>query len=106
VSLFVLIHRPGPSWQAGVGFPSQDGITDHIGFMRRMDDEGRLVLGGPFDDEWVGSDATPVGMAIIEADSLQDAEALAASDASVQSGLIEVTVRAWGPRMGSALPRS
>jgi uncharacterized protein YciI len=105
VSLFVLIHRPGARWQAGEQFQAQDGIMDHIGFMRRMDQEGRLVLGGPFEDEWVGSsDSTPVGMAIITAESLSEAQALADSDASVQSTLIAVTVRPWGPRMGSALP--
>jgi uncharacterized protein YciI len=104
VSLFVLIHRPGPRWQAGVDFPAQDGIMDHIRFMKRLDDERRLVLGGPFEDEWVGSETTPVGMAIIQADSVQEAQDVADSDASVQSGLIGVTVRAWQPRMGSALP--
>jgi uncharacterized protein YciI len=43
-------------------------------------------------------------MAIIQADSVQEAQDVADSDASVQSGLIGVTVRAWQPRMGSALP--
>ena len=105
MSIFVLIHRPGPNWQADVDFPGQDGIMDHIRFMRRLDEEQRLILGGPFDDEWTGSsDTTPVGMAIINADSMQVAQELAQSDASVQSGLITVTVRPWGPRMGSALP--
>ena len=105
MSIFVLIHRPGPQWQADVDFPGQDGIMDHIRFMRRLDDEQRLILCGPFDDEWTGSsETTPVGMAIIQADSLQEAREVADSDASVRSGLISVTVRPWGPRMGSALP--
>ena len=103
MSIFVLIHRPGPQWRAGVDFPGQEGIVDHFRFMRRLDDEQRLILGGPFDDEWVGSENTPVGMAIINAGSLQEAQDVADSDASVQSGLISVTVRPWGPRMGSAL---
>ena len=34
----------------------------------------------------------------------RQAEALAGSDESVKSGLLTVTVRAWRPRMGSALP--
>jgi uncharacterized protein YciI len=105
VSLFVLFHRPGPSWLAGVAFPAQDGIMDHILFMRRMDEEGRLVLGGPFDDEPAGPvDGGTMGIAIIQADSMQEAQALADSDASVQAGLMAVTVRPWRPRMGSALP--
>jgi uncharacterized protein YciI len=105
VALFVLFHRPGPRWQPGVEFPAQAGIMDHIGFMHRVDREGRLVLGGPFDDEPAGpADGGPVGIAIIQADGLADAEAIAASDESVQKGLLTVTIRPWPPRMGSALP--
>jgi uncharacterized protein YciI len=105
MSLFVLFHRPGPAWQSGVPFTEQDGIMDHIGFMQRMTREGRLVLGGPFDDEPVGpADGGPVGIAIVEADSLNAAFALADTDGSVQAGLLAVSVRPWRPRMGSALP--
>ncbi|HEY7525369.1 MAG TPA: YciI family protein [Candidatus Limnocylindria bacterium] len=105
MSLFVLFHRPGPAWQPGVDFPAQDGIMDHIVFMRRLDDEGRLLLGGPFDDEPAGpADGGPVGIAIIEADSLQEAKRLAESDRSVQAGLLTFRARPWRPRMGSALP--
>jgi uncharacterized protein YciI len=87
-----------------VEFPAQDGIMDHIVFMRRMHEEGRLVLGGPFDDEPAGpADGGPVGIAIIEADSLEQAVAIGNSDASVQSGLVVFRARPWGPRMGSAL---
>lgn len=101
----MLFHRPGPTWQAGVEFPAQDGIMDHIGFMRRLDEEGRLILGGPFDDEPAGpSDGGPVGIAIIEADSIEEAQVIGESDASVQAGLLVFKARAWRPRMGSALP--
>lgn len=86
-------------------FPEQSGIMDHIGFMHGLQADGRLVLGGPFDDEPAGSrDGGPVGIAIVEADDLRDAERLADSDESVKAGLLTVEVRAWHPRMGSALP--
>ena len=105
MSLFVLIHRPGPRWQLGAPFPEQPGIMDHIGFMHGLAQQGRLVLGGPFDDEPAGpKDGGPVGIAIIEADAMADAQLLADSDESVKAGLLTVTVRAWRPRMGSALP--
>ena len=105
MSLFVLIHRPGPRWQAGAPFPEQSGIMDHITFMGRLDEDHRLILGGPFDDEWSGSsDNTPVGMAIIEASDMEAAQLLADSDESIRAGLLTVTVRPWRPRMGSALP--
>jgi uncharacterized protein YciI len=105
MSLFVLFHRPGPQWSPDVPFPAQPGIMDHIGFMLGLDESGRLVLGGPFDDEPAGpADGGPVGIAIVEADSEAHAQELALSDESVQKGLLVVTVRPWRPRMGSALP--
>ncbi|HEY8179647.1 MAG TPA: YciI family protein [Candidatus Limnocylindria bacterium] len=104
-SLFVLIHRPGPRWLADMPFPEQAGIMDHIGFLHQLDEDHRLILGGPFDDEWAGStETTPVGIAIIEASGLDEAQRLAASDESVKAGLLIATVRPWRPRMGSALP--
>lgn len=105
MGLFVLFHRPGPGWLPGVPFPEQPRIMDHIGFMRGLDQEQRLVLGGPFDDEPAGpADGGPVGIAIIQADGLAAAEAIAASDGAVASGLLVVKVRPWRPRMGNALP--
>jgi uncharacterized protein YciI len=107
VSLFVLFHRPGPRWQPGAPFTEQPGIMDHIGFMQGLDQAGRLVLGGPFDNEPAGpQDGGPVGIAIIEADGMEEAERLAASDEAVKAGLLTVQVRPWRPRMGSALPRA
>jgi uncharacterized protein YciI len=105
MALFVLFHRPGPQWQPGVPFTEQPEIMAHIGFMHGLDQEQRLLLGGPFDDEPAGpADGGPVGIAIIQADGLAHGEAIAASDASVQRGLLTVAVRPWRPRMGSALP--
>jgi uncharacterized protein YciI len=103
-SLFVLFHHPGPHWQPGVPFPEQPGIMDHIGFMQRLDQDGRLVLGGPFDDQPTGPpDGGTVGIAIVEADGMEEAQVLAGSDAAVKAGLLAVSVRPWRPRMGSAL---
>lgn len=98
---FVLAHTPGPNWVAGVPYPSQPGIEAHFGFMHGLAEREILLAGGPYDDDV--DDGRMVGMAIIQADDLVRAEAIAAEDASVQAGLIRVEVRAWGPRMGSWL---
>ncbi len=98
---FVLAHYPGPRWDEPVPFREQQGIGDHIAFMRSLADRGLLALGGPF-AEAVGP-ADQVGMAIIRAADPTEAEALAAEDESVRGGLLRVRVREWLPKMGSAL---
>lgn len=95
---FVLAHLPGSSWAADVPYPSQRGIEAHFGFMHGLAERGLLLAGGPYTDG--KDDGSTVGMAIIEADDLAAAEAIAAEDASVQTGLLRVEVREWGPRMG------
>lgn len=98
--LFVLAHSPGPAWDHSLPYPEQPNVMEHIGFMQSLDQRGLLVLGGPYDEI---APHQPVGMAIIEADDLAAARALAEEDPSLALGLVTVSVRAWRPRMGSAL---
>jgi uncharacterized protein YciI len=98
--LFVIEHSPGPAWVNGVPYREQPGIDTHLRFMQSLHARGILVLGGPFLDEPGG---THVGMAIVRASDVGDAEALAAEDASVVAGLIRVRVRPWLVPMGTAL---
>ena len=97
---FVIEHSPGPAWADGVAYREQPGIGSHLEFMRSLHDRGLLVLGGPLLDD---ADGAHVGMAIVRAASLEDAEALAGADASVQAGLLRYRVRPWMAAMGTAL---
>ena len=85
----VLFHRPGVGWQPGVPFREQLGVEHHQGFMQQLDNEGLLVLGGPFLDEESG------GMAVLRAGSVDEAMRLAHTDPSIEAGLLTVTVRPW-----------
>jgi uncharacterized protein YciI len=98
--LYVLFHSRGPAWDQGRDFTEQSGIEQHIAFMRSLGAQGALVLGGPFA---AGEAATPIGMAVITAPDMAEAERLALEDQSVASGLIAVSVRAWSVFMGDAL---
>jgi len=99
-TLFVIEHSPGPAWVAGVAYQEQPGAARPMDFMRSLHDCGLLVLGGPFTDQ---ADGAHVGMAILRAESLEAAEALAAEDASVEAGLLRYRVRPWMVPMGTAL---
>lgn len=100
MALFVLLHRAGPAWDDAVPFAEQPGGMGHMGFMRRLDEEGRMILGGPYNEALPGE---PVAMTIVEAEDAAAAWALARTDPSLEMGLLTVEVRPWGPRMGRAL---
>jgi hypothetical protein len=98
--LFVIFHRRGPRWDAGLPYLQQPLLGDHIGFMRSLVDRGLMRLGGPFMGD--GPDDL-VGMAIVRADDLAAAKLLAAEDPSIATGLIVPDVRPWRAAMGDAL---
>ena len=63
-------------------------IARHIEHLRKLDDAGKLVLAGPFED-------CPGGMVIVRADSLDAAKQIAASDPFVSEGVRTFEVRTW-----------
>jgi uncharacterized protein YciI len=99
-TLFVLEHSPGPRWAAGTDFRQQPGIEDHLAFMSSLDEQGVLVIGGPFVD---GAADRPVGMAVVRVAGEDEARALADHDQAVVKGLLTYRVRPWRVPMGVAL---
>ncbi len=86
----LVIHSPGPAWVAGRSPFEQPGIQAHIAHYRQWQQQGKLVLGGPFMDGGAG------GMMLPEAGiPLDEVEAFAKADPAVQSGLLKVEVRPW-----------
>ncbi|MEX5213129.1 MAG: YciI family protein [Nitrospiraceae bacterium] len=75
---FVILGFDGPNGEAGrkIHRPA------HLARLEPLDAQGRVVLAGPFTDK-AGS------LIIIEAESLEEAEAFAQSDPYVQFGIFE-----------------
>lgn len=92
---YVLLHRPGKLWDHERPFREQPGIMEHVGYMAGLDEQGRIVAGGPFLDD-------SGGMMILRAEDLEGALETARSDPAVQKGLLEVQVKPWLVAMGSA----
>jgi len=87
---FVVLHMPGPSWQAGKTLLEQPGVMNHVGHYRKLREAGKLAMGGPHVDERGG------GMMIPAAGVPQaEIEAFAAEDPAVKSGLLRYEVRPW-----------
>lgn len=87
---FVVLHSPGPAWQAGRSVFEQPGIRDHIDHYRRLLDQGKLALGGPHLDARGGGMMIPAA-GVAEEEIRQ----FAAQDPAVRSGLLLVEVRPW-----------
>lgn len=87
---YVVLHRPGPAWVAGKPLFEQAGLAEHIAHYRQWQQQGKLVLGGPY------MDATAGGMMIPEAGlSETEVREFAAADPAVKSGLLLAEVRPW-----------
>ena len=87
---YVVFHRPGPAWQAGVDFREQPGVMAHVQHYAQWHAQGRLALGGPF----LTPDAGGM-MVTTRGASAEELTAFAASDPAVQSGLLVFEVRPW-----------
>jgi uncharacterized protein YciI len=85
---FVLTHAPGPAWDHAKGFRDQPGLAQHLGYMQRYFDAGKIVLGGPFLDD-------SGGMMIFDLGAIDEAREIAAADPTVKAGLLTVTVKPW-----------
>ncbi len=70
-----------------------DTRATHLEWLMALKDKGVVKFAGPF----LGADGKPNGsLVMIEADSVQAAEALAAEDPYAKAGLFEsVTIRPW-----------
>ncbi len=71
----------------GVDTPRET-VMRHIAYVKSLDDAGKLVLAGPFEN-FAG------GMVIVRAESLEAATEIARSDPFVSEGVRTFEVRKW-----------
>ncbi len=80
--------------------PVLENLADHLAYQGELEAKGIMFAAGPFADDagefWRGE-----GMVIIRADSLADAQAIAANDPMHKSGAREYRVRPWMLNEGS-----
>ena len=67
---------------------SRETVARHIAHVKNLDDQGKLVLAGPFED-YAG------GLVIVRAESLEAAKKIAESDPFVIEGVRTFEVRTW-----------
>ncbi|MBK0394504.1 YciI family protein [Ramlibacter algicola] len=87
---FVVLHRPGPRWDAAKSMFEQDGVREHVAHWRQWLDRGKLLAGGPFLDGFAAGMMVPQP-GVDEASLRAHAE----SDPAVRSGLLSVELHRW-----------
>jgi uncharacterized protein YciI len=87
---FLALLVKGPAWSPEVTPQAVEVQEGHMANIRRLADEGKLVLAGPFED---AGDLR--GLFVIEAATLEEAIALCASDPAIRSGRLRAEVHAW-----------
>ncbi len=76
----VALFGHGPNWQYGKTVYEQPAIHGHLESMRRRFDEGRLLLGGPFEDGG--------GLAVLEATDEGAGRLVLDGDPAVAAGVL------------------
>ena len=86
---YVVIHKPGPAWQADLDFQNQPGVGAHVAHYKKLFDQGRLAFGGPYLDNSGGM------MIAAKGEARAEIEKFAMEDPAVQSGLLTFEVKPW-----------
>ena len=74
--------------------PIQANIKEHLAYQRMLEDTGVMFAAGPVADD-SGDSWSGEGMVVIRADSLEQAQAIAAADPMHASGARSCRVRPW-----------
>jgi len=89
----------GPSWSEET--PERARIQEaHLANIKRLADEGKLILAGPFSD---GGELR--GMFVFQVGSLEEAKALCDTDPAVQAGRLRVELHPWYSAKGINVPK-
>ena len=83
---FALVFRTGPAWDKAKAPGAQAHFADHSANIRRLREEGRLLVGGRFSD---------LGLLLVEAADAAEARTFVDRDASVRAGVFAAEVHPW-----------
>jgi uncharacterized protein YciI len=83
---FVFLYKRGAGWIDEKPVLEQPFLSDHFEYMGKLEDDGRLIIGGPFKDE------TGV-MGVLKVGSLEEARQLIDKDPVIHNNVLQAEVK-------------
>jgi uncharacterized protein YciI len=88
----------GPAWTAEVTDQTRALQEAHLANIRRLAEDGRLLIAGPFAYDETDTDQSLRGIFIFDTETRAEAEELARTDPAVRAGRLAIRVVPWyGP---------
>ena len=101
IPLFAIVMHATDKFQSPPTMQGAALLAKHLRYLLDLEDQNRLLAAGPLDRDAGG----PVdGVAIIHAESRDQAETIAANEPLHKAGWRINTVRSWELNMGSLVP--
>jgi len=96
ITYYLGLLTKGPNANAGTTEERAKVQEEHLINIRRLADEGKLLVSGPCPDH-----GNLRGILIFKCDSLEEAQELAASDPEVKAGRLKIEIHPWQTAKGS-----
>jgi uncharacterized protein YciI len=101
IPLFAIVMRATDKFQSPQTAQGAALLAEHLRYLLDLEDQDRLLAAGPLDRD-VGGPVS--GIAIIHADSREEAEAIAVNEPLHKAGWRANTVRSWELNIGVLAP--
>jgi uncharacterized protein YciI len=87
---YMTFLKKGPKWSPEVTEETKKVQAAHLANIEKLVDEGKMILAGPFLDEWEVR-----GIFVYKVDSMEEAIALTEQDPAVIAGRLALEVHPW-----------
>ena len=87
---YMAFLKKGPQWSPEITEETNKVQAAHLANIERLVEEGKMILAGPFLDEWEVR-----GIFVYKVDSMEEAIALTKQDPAVIAGRLSLEVHPW-----------
>lgn len=94
--MIALVLTRGHAWISGRPLAEQHGFAEHVALVTELLDRGVAIMAGPFGDPATDHDDDLVALALLDIESVDEAEKLFAADPLVRDDVVSAHAYAWG----------